>query len=65
MLNDLTLRKGVILANRAKTLDIWGMVKMGHSTNNKFTKGRIQSEIHAIKILHPNVSTKQKKVKRI
>lgn len=27
MLNDLTLRKGVILANRAKTLDIWGMVK--------------------------------------
>lgn len=27
MLNDLTLRKGVILANRAKTLDILGMVK--------------------------------------
>ena len=38
---------------------------MGHLTNYKFKKGRIQSETHAIKILHTNVSTKQKKVKRI
>ena len=52
-------------SKQKKNVRYLGYGKMGHLTNNKFKKGRIQSETHATKILHTNVSTKQKKVKRI